>query len=379
MITDPRRLREAFPVLDNWVYLNSAGFGPVPRFALEAADRYFARRDAGANLDFLDWYAEADRIRASAARLIGARAGDVAFAPNTGVGLGWLMRGIEWRGGDHIVTLAGEFPNNVYFPEILAAKGVRFTQVEIPDGAFSLDRFVDALTPRTRLVLLSSVNYASGLRIPLEAVGAELRTRGILFYVDGTQSVGALPMDVERAKIDFLAVNAYKWLLSPPGIGFAYISSGVREWLSPASYSWRSHRHWREVHEMYGGPPDLPDGAIRYEGGMQNFSGIFALGAVLEWLHRLGPNWIEERVLDLAGKTRAVLRVHGGRLAADRTEGYDSPIVSARFPQVDASTLAARLAEKRIAVTVREGNLRVSPHVFNNEEDLDQLSAALRP
>ncbi len=378
MIADPKRIREAFPVLDDWAYLNSAGFGPVPRFAIEAADRYFTRCNEGANLDFLDWYSEADQVRASAARLIRARADDIAFVPNADAGLGWLIGGIEWRGGDHVVSLAHEFPNNLYFPEVLAKKGATFTRVEIPDGAFSLDRFRDALTPRTRLVLLSSVNYSTGLRVPLEAVGAELSSRGILFYVDGTQSVGALRIDVDAAKIDYLVVNAYKWLLSPPGIGFSYISARVRKWLPPASYSWRSHKNWREVDQLHDGVPELPDGAIRYEGGMQNFPGIFALGAVLEWLHELGPERVEERVLDLAIKTRAVLRDHGGLLAADQAEGYDSPIVTARFAGIDSSKLAVRLEKERIAVTARKGNLRVSPHVFNTEEDLERLSAALK-
>ena len=378
MIADRSRLREAFPVLEEWVYLNSAGFGPVPRFALEAADRFFARRNRGASLDFLDWYSEADQVRASAARLIGASGDDIAFVPNAGAGLGWLMGGIDWRAGDHIVGLAHEFPNNVYFPEVLAKKGVRFTRVEMPGGVFSLDRFVDALSSQTRLVLLSWINYSTGLRVPFEALGTELRARGILFCVDGTQGVGALQMDVAAAQIDFLVVDAYKWMLSPPGIGFACVSPRVREWLPPAIYSWRSHRRWRDVDQLHDGVPELPDGAIRYEGGMQNFGGIFALGAVLDWMHELGPSRIEERVLELASKARAVLRDRGGRLAADQGPGYDSPIVTARFPEVDSSKLAVRLEKERIAVTARKGNLRVSPHVFNNEEDIEKLSAALK-
>ena len=378
MIADSSRLREAFPVLEEWTYLNSAGFGPVPRFALEAADRYFTRRDEGASLDFLEWYTEADEVRASAGRLIGACGDDIAFVPNAGTGLGWLMGGIDWREGDHIVGLAHEFPNNLYFPEVLAKAGVGFTRVEVSGGGFSLDRFVDALTERTRLVLMSSVNYASGLRVPLESIGAELRSRGIVFYVDGTQSVGALRTDVGAAKIDFLAVDAYKWMLSPLGIGFAYISPRVRDWLAPAIYSWRSHKSWRDVDELHDGAPELPDGAIRYEGGMQNFGGIFALGAVLDWMHELGPGHIEERILDLASKVRVVLRDRGGHLAADQGPGYDSPIVTARFPEVDSSKLAVRLERERIAVTARKGNLRVSPHVFNSEEDVEKLSAAFK-
>ena len=378
MIADVSQLREEFPVLEEWVYLNTAGFGPVPRFALEAADRFSARRTQGASLDFLDWYSEADQVRSSAARLIGASGDDIAFVPSAGVGLGWLMGGMDWREGDHIVTLEHEFPNNLYFPEVLAKKGVRFTRVEIPNGVFSLDRLMSALTSRTRLVLLTWINYSTGLRVPLEAIGVELRDRGIVFCVDGTQGVGALRLDVDKARIDFLVADAYKWLLSPPGIGFAYVSARVREWLAPAVYSWRSHKNWRDVNQLHDGAPELPDGAIRYEGGMQNFGGIFALGAVLDWMHELGPRSVEERVLELASKTRVVLRNRGGRLAADQGPGYDSPIVTARFPGVEAARLAKGLEIERIAVTARKGNLRVSPHLFNSEEDLETLSAALK-
>ena len=167
-------------------------------------------------------------------------------------------------------------------------------------------------------------------------------------------------------------------MLSPSGIGFAYISPRVRDWLAPAIYSWRSHKSWRDVDELHDGAHELPDGAIRFEGGMQNFGGIFALGAVLDWMHELGPGHIEERILDLASKVRVVLRDRGGHLAADQGPGYDSPIVTARFPEVDSSKLAVRLERERIAVTARKGNLRVSPHVFNSEEDVEKLSAAFK-
>ena len=379
MSTDWQRLRDEFPVLKNWVYLNTATFGPVPLCAAEAAAAHLRQRDETASLSFLDWYGEADVVRAAAAKLIGATADDIAFIPNAGAGLAWLIGGIDWKSGDEIVTFAHEFPNNLYFPKVLGSAGVSLTELELPDGQFSLDRFIDALTPLTRLVLMSTVNYSSGFRPPIEVIGAELRTRNILFYVDGTQSAGGLRIDVQAAEIDFLVVHAYKWLLSPPGIGFACVAPQVREWLEPSIYSWRSHKNWRDVDRLHHGVPELPSSAVKYEGGMHNFSGIFAMGATLKLIDSIGVDAIESRVQLLAEKTRDVLRSQGGRLASDEhPQDYDSPIVTAQFPGADVSKLAVRLKDQGIAVAARKGSLRVSPHLFNNDEDLARLGAALK-
>jgi len=378
MSADWQRLREQFPVLKNWVYLNTATFGPVPQCAAEAAAAHLRSRDETASLGFLDWYTQADVVRAAAAKLIGAEAEDIAFIPNAGAALAWLIGGIDWKSGDEIVTLTHEFPNNLYYPKVLGRAGVSLTELELPDGRFSLDRFVDALTPRTRLVLMSTVNYSTGLRPPIEAIGAELRKRDILFYVDGTQSVGALQIDVQAAAIDFLVVHAYKWLLSPTGTGFAYVAPQVREWLQPSLYSWRSHKNWRDVDRLHHGVPELPSGAIKYEGGMQNFSGIFAMGAVLHLIESISAAAIDRRIQQLAEKARDVLRSCGGSLISDGQPHYDSPIVTAQFPGTDISELAAKLRDRRIAVAVRKGNLRVSPHFFNNDGDLVKLEEVLK-
>ncbi len=376
--TNWNAVRRQFPVLREWVYLNAATFGPVPRCAVEAAERHTCRRDERACLDFICWFDDADRVRALAARLVGAKADDVAFAPNAGAALSWLIQGIGWKPGDRVVALEDEFPNNTYFGHMLASRGAEFVEVPLPGGEFSLDRFCSAIDRRTRLVLMSTVNYSTGLRPPIEDIGSFLRERGVLFYLDATQSLGALRFDVSAAKAGMVAAHGYKWLLSPAGIGLAYVSPEVREWLAPSVMSWRSHRKWRCVDELHHGAPELPAGAQRYEGGLQNFHGIYALGAVLEMMLKLGPARIERRVQQLVGRTREVLRECGGEMASDRLPHYDSPIVAARFPGLDVSRLARRLAQQKIAVAARHGSLRVSPHFFNNEQDLERLRKGLR-
>jgi selenocysteine lyase/cysteine desulfurase len=378
MPADWNEVRRQFPVLERWTYLNSATFGPVPLCALEAAGRHWRRRDEQACIDFLDWFTDADRVRGKAARLIGAQPDDIAFVPSAGAALSWLMQGIDWKPGDQVLALAHEFPNNLYYPLAWRERQVEFVEMPLPDGCFRMEDFLARLTSRTRLVLLSTVNYATGLRPPLEEIGAALRELGILFYADATQSLGALRLDVKSAAVSFLALHGYKWMLSPAGIGFACIPAEVRQWLSPAIYSWRSHYDWRNVDQLHHGPPELPEAAMRYEGGVLNFSGIYAMEAVLDLIASLGAEAVEQRVLRLAAKTRAVLRSHGGVLLADRQPYYESPIVTAQFPGVDMSKLAVELKRRRIVVAARQGNLRVSPHFFNNEEDLARLDEALR-
>jgi selenocysteine lyase/cysteine desulfurase len=370
-------LRDQFPVLQDWVYLNTATFGPVPRCAYDAMERHRLRRDEQACLDFLDWFDDADRVRALAARLMGASPDDVAFTPSTGVALGWLISGVSWKPGDRVVALENEFPNNIYFGHSLARYGVEFLQVAVEGAGFSPDRFCAALDRRTRLVLMSTVNYATGLRPPLPEIGRLLRERGILFYVDATQSLGALRLDVREIGADMLAAHGYKWLCAPAGIGLAYVRPEVREWLPPSVYSWRSHKDWRRVDALHHGPPELPAAAHRYEGGLLNFPGVYALGAVLEMMLHLGPDRIEERVRRLASYGRGLLRRCGGRLRGDPEEGYDAPLLAVRFPGSDVARLASRLEQARVVVAARHGALRVSPHFFNTEDDLDRLAEAL--
>ena len=370
-------LRDEFPVLAEWTYLNTASFGPVPACATRAAQAHFEHRDKRACLDFLDWYTDIETVRAKLATLVGAMPDDIAYIPNAATALSWLLTGIDWKPGDHVLTLTDEFPNNLYFGGALEKQGVRASIIDVPDGRFSLDLLLDSLTDCTRIVLASAVNYSTGLRPPLDEIGAELRKRGILFYVDGTQSVGSLPTDVNASQIDVLGVHAYKWMCCPTGIGFAYISPQVREWLAPNVFSWRSHKDWRNVDNLHHGAPELPDAAIKYEGGMQNFPGIYAMGAVADLFESLGHEEIHDRVQAIAATTRHTLRAAGAELLSDQHPYYDSPIICGRFEGVDASRLAVELQAKRITTAARHGRLRVSPHFFNNEEDAAHLGEVL--
>lgn len=359
-------IRAEFPALSGVTFLNTATYGQLARRTVEATMAHFARRDERACADFLEWFDDMDDLRAAIAQLINARPEDIAFAGNAATILSWLLTGIDWKAGDQIITLPNEFPNNLYFPAVLEARGVELLESEF-------EQLQDAVTERTRLVVLSTVSYVTGFRPRLAEIAAWLRQRGILLYVDGTQSLGALRFDVQEVQPDLLAVHGYKWLLSPNGAAFAYVSPRLRKVLPPTVIGWRSDSSWRDVDQLHHGTPRFPDDAQRYEGGMLNFPSLYAMRASVRMMLELGPEVIEARVLELAGRCRDLLMERGATIAYP-----DSAVLAARFEKRDSPELAKRLREQGIHVSARQGYLRVSVHFYNNEDDLRRLEEAIR-
>ena len=298
--------------------------------------------------------------------MIHCNAEDIAFIPNASTGLSILINGLKWLAGDRIVALEGEFPNNSYFPSVLGKQGVEF--FETP-----WENFESAITRATRLVLMSTVNYTSGFRPPVETIARFLRDRGVLFYLDGTQSVGALEFDIASVQPDVFAVHAYKWMVSPNGAGFVYVRPELRETLPPNVVGWRSDRGWRDVDQLNHGVPEFSEAAEKYEGGMLNFSALYAMGAAVQMMVDIGPSVIEQRVMELAGIARGMLTNAGAEILHN-----NSQIIAARFEGRDASQMALELKERRIQVSARHGNLRVSVHFYNNEDDIEKLRQGLR-
>lgn len=365
---DWHRVREEFPALQEWTYLNTATMGHLPRRAEDAAVGHFGHRNALACSDFLDWYDDADRLRAKLALLFGARAADYAFFPAAGPVLSLLIGGIDWKPGDRIVTLTDEFPNHVYYPALLAERGVELVETDWAG-------FRSAVTGgRTRLVALSSMSYTTGFRPELIETSRWLKKRGVLFYVDGTQGAGALRYDMAEMDPDVFAVHGYKWMLAPAGAAFAYIAPRVREWLRPNVVGWRSHRDWRNVSALHHGTPEFASEAERYEGYMLPALTLYMLEASVDLMLELGRDAIERRVLELAALVRRAVERLGGEVV---TEG-ESPILAVRLAGEDSNALVRRLKERKVIVSARHGNLRLSVHLYNNEADIAALESGLR-
>ena len=194
--------------------------------------------------------------------------------------------------------------------------------------------------------------------------------RRILFFLDGTQSIGALKMDLAAVQPDMFAVNCYKWMLSPNGAGFMYVAPRLRAKLDPAVIGWRSDRDWRSVNALHHGAPRFTESAEKYEGGMLNFSALYAMGDTINMMLEIGTETIEARVMELGQRVRGIFQAIGAPIAHE-----GSPIVAAEFD--DAPAVSAKLREHGIITAARLGRLRVSPHFYNNEADLDRLEQVL--
>jgi len=375
-MTDPLlRFREEFPLTADTVYLNHAAIGPLSRRAAERMKALAETVSRTGDRRWLERNAEVERVRGLAARLLGAREPrEVALVENTSTGLSFVAQGLDWRAGDNVVGADLEFPSNVYPWMQLGGRGVEYRTVPESDGRIDPEELLTALDDRTRVLALSSVQYASGFRSDLARLGAACRERGILFVVDAIQSLGALAHDVERENVDVLAAASHKWQLGPEGIGVLYVSDRVIERLRPLRSGWRSMRdqiHWTEF------ALDWNDGAKRFESGTLNMYGIAALGGSLEILLEATVEAIERKVLALADRAARALQDLGFTVVSSRAPGEASGIVAAIHPHRGAEDLVRRLSERDVIVATRAGRLRISPHFYNTDEEIDRCLGEL--
>lgn len=368
--------RAAMPVTSDWAYLNHAAIGPMPRPAVEAVAGL--ARTVSETGDRL-WGERNDRcegVRGAVARLLGARsAHEVAFVGNTSEGLSAVAWGLGWRPGDNVVGPEPEFPSDVYPWMSLSELGVEYRRVPERDGRVDPADLVAAIDSRTRVVAVSWVQYATGHRLPLAPVREACDASGALLVVDAIQGVGALELDVEAAGVDVCALASHKWLLGPEGVGVLYVSDRVIDRLRSTRHGWRSvagRYAWGAI------DPTPAEGALRFEAGTLNVFGIHALGASVDLLLAAGIDAVEARVLALAERAAVGLVTRGFRLAEPvRAEGEVSGIVAAHHPDRPAEELAEALGERGVAVSQRAGRLRVSPHAYNTEDEIDRFLAGV--
>jgi selenocysteine lyase/cysteine desulfurase len=365
------RLRGEFAVTEHFAYLNHAAVSALPRrSAQRVADLAHLISRTG-DRHWPDRNAEAERVRGLAARLMGAReAREVCFAENTSTALSLVAEGLDWRTGDNVVGVDVEFPSNVYPWMQLADRGVEYRRIPERDGRLDLDELIAAIDERTRMVAISWVQYASGFRADLGRIGTACRERGAIFVVDVIQGLGALDLDVERDLVDVAAAAAHKWLLGPEGLALLYVSDRVVERLRPVRSGWRSMRNlfdWTDLRIEWN------EGAKRFESGTLNSFGIHALGGSLEILLEAGSRAIEERVLALADRAARGLAERGFDVLSSRRPGETSGIVMATHPRRSADELVNHLAERGVIVAPRAGRMRVAPHFYNTEAEVDRF------
>ena len=363
--------RTQFPVTRQWVYLNHAAVAPVStavQRAMASIVRDVAQNGIAHIAEWNELYAAARR---SVARLVGARPEDIAFLKNTTDGLITTALGIDWRAGDSVVLAEGEFPANIYPWTNLEAHGVTVRRVPPRRGRLHVEDYAAAVDEGTRILTVSSVGFFTGQRADLAALGRLCRERDLLFVVDGIQSVGALRLDVADLGIDCLAADGHKWLMGPEGCALFYTSARARERLRVAGLGWASVR---SAYDFLDDDPTLRDDARRFETGTQNTAGIAGLKAAVDLLLDIGMDTVESRILALSRRLGEGLREGGYELLAEPGE---SGIVAFRSAAHPSGDLARRLQARRVQLTDRGGTVRLAPHVYNTEAEIDAVLEAL--
>lgn len=368
-------IRQLFPVTQHCTYLNHAAVGTLSQPVYASMERHLRDQLEYGAVHYLSWLAGVTNTRQRCAELINAAPDEIGFAPNTSAGLAMLANGIQWQAGDNIVSADCEFPaNRIPWQRVARTHDVELRLAHEREGRLETAEILSLIDERTRVVTLSFVEFASGFRNDLAAIGQHCRARGILFVVDGIQGLGALQLDVQAAGIDALVADAHKFLLGPEGVALFYVARHALERIQPTLVGWLSVEAPFDFSLQ---EKPYATGTQRFEPGALNTAGVLALGAAIELFQQVGMENIERHVLELGDYLCEGLQERGYHIVSSRRPQERSAIVCCQHERYSAEELYQRLDAQQIITTPRLGRLRISPHFYNTREDLDRLLAAL--
>lgn len=366
---------QAFPHLDEMIHLNHAAVAPWPRVAQEAVCRFSEENMRHGSLNYMGWLKTERALRSNLAKLINAHSlNDIALVKNTSEGLSFVAYGLDWSDGDNVVSSDQEFPSNRIVWESLGRFGVEFREADLNTGPSPEDAILSRVDGRTRLIAISSIQYASGMRIDLERIGTFCRENNILFCVDAIQSIGAVQFDVTACKADFVMADGHKWMLGPEGLGVFWCRPEIRDQLKLTQYGWHmvdplgdyTTKDWQ-----------VTPTARRFECGSPNMVSIHALNASIKLLLETGMDNVEKQVLANSRSLFAQLSANTQlEVLNNQDDGRFGGIVTFRPKQADKlDGLYQHLNENKVFCAQRCGGIRFSPHFYT---PIEHLNAAVQ-
>lgn len=373
------RARSLFPhTTEGRIYLNHAASSPLSTRVVDAVKTHLVERSAGRLETFELDIPMVKETREMLRALINAESADrIALMTNTSAGINVVASGIPWKSGDIILSNSAEFPANVWPYLNLKPLGVELDVIQSPDGSPTWDTIVGAIKPRTRMIALSAVQFLSGYRADLETIGEVCRNRGIIFAVDAIQAVGAVCVDVQKMKIDALAAGGHKWLMSPHGTGFLYLTEELQSGLMQKHLGWLGVREPWDFHD-YTQP--LATSARRYEGGNLNLPSLWGMHTALKTIQEYTPRAIESHLLSLTGVlTRGLESLKEVHVVSPTAAENRAGIVTMDIPErLNPVRVLALLRERKITPAVRQGKIRFSPHFYSDATEMESTVHAVK-
>jgi len=369
--TVPARCRHRFPIFERLVYVNSCSQGALSD-AVRAAylDYLEGWDDRGAPWDY--WVERSESARASFARLVDAQPDDVAVTTSVSAGVSALASAIDFEARQRVVISDFEFPTIGQIWHAQQARGAEVTIVRADGPEIPLERFEEAIDERTAIVSVTAVCYRNGARLPVEEIARIAHERGALVVLDAYQAAGTYPLDVESLGVDVLAAGVLKYLLASAGLAFMWVRPGLAERLLPTQTGWFADRDIFEMdHTDYSPAPN----ARRFQSGTPPIPAIYGGIAGMELMQEIGIADTRDHVLALTDRLIEGVDALGGIVPTPRVHEHRGALVC--IASTDAPALVATLETEGIVTSERDGNLRVSPHAYNTEEDIDAVLAAL--
>lgn len=368
-------IRNLFPFLSTGkIYFNHAAISPFSSVIVEEFRRYAHQRSA---TDVNNWPGVGRTIaeaKVRIGRLLNVKSDRIAFTENVTNGINLLASGIKWEKGDRIILNDLEFPANVYPFMNLQKQGVEIDFVKSADGKIRLEDIEKAITERTKLLSISHVQFLTGYRADMKAIGEICMKHGIIFCADVIQSAGAMMIDAQNWGVDFIAGGSQKWLMAMQGLGYVYVSEKLQEMIQPAYAGWTSVKDpWNLLDFNL----ELVDDASRYENGTLNVLGICVLNKSLGFFETIGYENIEKQIIDNSVYFRDCLSAAGiSPVMKNACSSELSGIVS--FNVNNGNEIFDELVKKDIIGSYREGLIRFSPHFYNTKEEIDKVIKEIR-
>ncbi len=363
--------KEEFIILDNYIYLNHAAISAMPKRSFDNFELYAKKNREQAALA-VDFNVEIlEQVRSKIARFINAKNLEIAFTKNTTSGLILAANSIDLKEGDNIILVQNEFPANIYPWTAKKDEGIEIRFAPEKNNRVDVNDIIALCDERTKIISISLVEFHNGFRNDIKALSKFTRDKGIYLCVDGIQGLGVINFDVKEIPVDFLSTGTQKWLLGPEGLGFLYINEKILDNLKVPNPGWLRREDFFNFQNIN---QKLINEAKKFEEGALNFSAIFLFNGSIDLFLEVGIDNIEKRIMELTDFLIDGLKKKNYQIVSP-IENYNerSGIISFKKDGVDIEKLYEHLIDKKIICSLRNGNIRISPHFYNNFDDIKFL------